>query len=316
MGINYLEKKMRRNYSILTFFLLFGLSLHAQQEGMFSQYMYNPSAINPGYTGSADYRMLYFQYRDQWSGVDLGSPRSFYFNYQRPGMNKLSFGAHLMQESVGTLQQMAVGLDISYKVRLNEKGTLSIGLRPMFDYLDVDFGSLNVFNPSDPWFNVDINRRMTPNLGFGMFYYTDKTYVGISSSGLLESNHFDDDNPTNYAATYRSHFYLMAGTVLRLNDDVLLRPSFLIRYVDGVPLHADLSMTVRIVDRLEAGVSYRVSGDISGLVSFRVKPNMLFGYSYDMQLGDISDYVGATNEFFIRYEFLSLKKSISKPRFF
>jgi len=47
-----------------------------------------------------------------------------------------------------------------------------------------------------------------------------------------------------------------------------------------------------------------------------VKPDMLFGYSYDMQLGDISDYVGATNEFFIRYEFLSLKKSISKPRFF
>lgn len=305
---------MKRIYLLL--FFLSTVGLHAQQEGMFSQYMYNPSAVNPGYTGSADYSMLYFQYRDHWSGASLGAPRSFYFNYQRPGLNKLSFGAHLMQESVGTLEQMAVGIDISYKLRLSEKGTLSLGLRPMFDHLDVDFSGLNVFNPQDPWFNVNINRRLTPNLGVGMFYYTDKTYIGLSSSGLLQSKHFADDNPTNYLATYRSHYYLMAGTVLRLSDDVLLRPSFLLRYVDGVPLHADLSMTARIVDRFEAGVSYRVSGDISGLISFRVKPNVLFGYSYDTQLGDISDYVGASNEFFIRYEFLSLKKSIIKPRFF
>jgi len=307
---------MKRNYIFLSFCMLLGLSLHAQQEGMFSQYMYNPSAINPGYTGSADYSMLYFQYRDQWSGANVGAPRSFYFNYQRPGLNKLSFGAHLMQESVGTLQQMAVGIDISYKLQLSEKGTLSLGLRPMLDYLDIDFSTLNVYNLDDPWFNVNINQRATPNIGFGMFYYTDKTYVGISSSGLLESKHFEDGNPANYLATYRPHFYLMAGTVLRLNDDVLLRPSFLLRHVEGVPLHADISMTVRFKDRFEAGASYRISGDISGLISFRLKPNILFGYSYDTQLGDISSYVGASNEFFIRYEFLSLKKSIIKPRFF
>lgn len=307
---------MKRNYIFLGFFIWIGLSVQAQQEGMFSQYMYNPSAINPGYTGSADYSMLYFQYRDQWSGANLGSPRSFYFNYQRPGMNKLSLGTHFMQERVGTLQQLSAGLDISYKLKLSAKETISIGIRPMFDYLDVDFSGLNIYNPQDPWFNVNINRRMTPNVGFGLFYYTDKTYVGISSSGLLQSNHFDDGSSTEYLATYRPHYYMMAGTVLSVGEDILLRPSFLIRYVEGVPLHADISLTTRVAGRLEAGLSYRVSGDLSALLSFRVKPNILFGYSYDTQLGDISDYVGASNEFFIRYEFLSLKKAIVRPRFF
>lgn len=300
----------------LFFFLIVSVGLNAQQEGMFSQYMYNPSAINPGYTGSADYSMLYFQYRDQWSGANLGSPRSFYFNYQRPGMDKWSFGTHFMQESVGTLQQLSAGIDISYKLKLSAKETISIGVRPMFDYLDVDFSGLNIYNQQDPWFNISINRRLTPNVGFGLFYYSDKTYVGISSSGLLQSNHFMESHPTEYLATYRPHYYMMAGTVLRVSDDVLLRPSFLLRYVDGVPLHADISVTARLAGRMEAGVSYRVSGDLSALLSFRLKPNVLFGYSYDTQLGDISEYVGASNEFFVRFEFLSLRKSIVKPRFF
>jgi len=69
---------------------------------MFSQYMYNPSAINPAYTGSADYSMYYLQYRDQWTG-GLGSPKTVYFNYQRPGLGRISIGAHLLQESVGRL---------------------------------------------------------------------------------------------------------------------------------------------------------------------------------------------------------------------
>ena len=108
----------------------------------------------------------------------------------------------------------------------------------------------------------------------------------------------------------------MAGTVIEVNEDLLLRPSFLIRYVEGVPLHADISMMARMAGLLEVGLSYRLSANLSALVSFRIKPNILFGYSYDTQLGDISDYTGASNELFIRYDFLSLKKSVVRPRFF
>ena len=298
-----------------SFFLVACIGLQGQQEGMFSQYMYNPSAINPGYTGSTDYGMFYFQYRDQWTG-GLGSPRSFYFNYQSPGLSRISIGTHLLQETVGILQQLSLGVDVSYKLQIGDNSTLSIGVRPMTDYLDVDFSNLNVYNPQDPWFNVNIDRRFTPNLGFGVFFYNLRSYVGISSSALLKSNHFAEDNLTNYLATYLPHYYVMAGTVIQVSDDLLLRPSFLIGYINGVPLHADVSMTARISSRIEAGFSYRVSGDLSALISFRLKPNILFGYSYDTQLGDISEYVGGSNEIFVRYEFLSLKKSIVRPRFF
>jgi len=291
-------------------------SLFAQQEGMFSQYMYNPSAINTAYTGTRNETILYLQYRSQWSSFD-GAPTTSYFNYQSQGKKKLSTGISVMQESTGPMSQLSAGIDFAYRLQLGDKKYLSLGLKPMIDYLDVDFSGLNIYNPQDPWFNVNIDNKLSPNLGLGLFYYDERGYIGVSTSGILATKHFDQSGPTSYLASDRAHYYLMAGKVLELNNAMLFKPSFLIRMVKGVPIAADISANMRIDDRIEAGLSYRISGAVSALAAFRISNNFLIGYSYDKETSYISTFTGGSSELFIRYEFLpNAVKTIFKPRFF
>jgi hypothetical protein len=109
----------------------------------------------------------------------------------------------------------------------------------------------------------------------------------------------------------------MAGRVIPLNDQLLFKPSFLIREVKGVPLQMDISTNFRFEDVVEFGLSYRLSGSISALAAFRVQKNMLLGYSYDKETGRFGTFTGSSSELFFRYEFSPrIPKTIVKPRFF
>jgi len=295
--------------------LLCNFSL-AQQEGMFSQYMYNPSAINTAYTGTRDENILFFQYRSQWQSFS-GGVQTSYFNYQRTGSNKLSQGISIMAESAGPMNQLSFGFDFAYKIQLSKESYLSMGIKPLLDILDVDFSGLNIYNPQDPWFDINIDRKISPNLGLGFFYYDDRGYIGVSTTGILSTKHFDQSSPTSYLAADRAHYYLTAGKVLELNNNILLKPSFLIRMVKGVPISADISANVRFDDKIETGLSYRISGALSALAAFRINRNVLVGYSYDKETGSIGNFTGGSSELFIRYEILPKTiKTIFKPRFF
>jgi type IX secretion system PorP/SprF family membrane protein len=306
---------MFKRFLIIGVFIIVEVAV-AQQEGMFSQYMYNPSALNTAYTGTRDETILYFQYRSQWNSFE-GAPRSSYFNYQKQGAKKLSTGISIMQESSGPMNQLTAGIDLAYKIQLSGDSFMSFGIKPMIDYLDVNFNSLNIYNPQDPWFDINIDQKLSPNLGLGVFYYDDRGYIGLSTSGILSTKHFDQSSPTSYLAADRAHYYLMAGKVLELNDNILFKPSFLMRMVKGVPISADISANIRIDDKVETGLSYRISGALSALAAFRVNRNVLVGYSYDKEIGYIGNFTGGSSELFVRYELLPKTiKTIVKPRFF
>lgn len=301
---------------IYTLALLTSLTATAQQEGLFTQYMYNPASLNTAYTGSREEQTLYFQYRSQWNKLE-GSPERLYLNYQKPGDNKLSYGISLSQEETGPMSQTTFGVDLAYMLQLNETSFLSLGIKPMVDLLDVRFDQLNIYNPQDPWFSVNIDQRASPNVGLGLFYYDQGGYIGLSTTGIFATKYFDQASPSSFLAADRAHYYLMAGSVIPLGDEVLFKPSFLIRHVKGVDLQMDISANFRIQEAVEAGLSYRLSGAVSTLAAFRVQRNLLLGYSYDKETGRFGTFSGSTNEIFIRYEFLPKTiKTIVKPRFF
>ena len=301
---------------LYTLALITSFAATAQQEGLFTQYMYNPASLNTAYTGTRSEQIVYLQYRSQWNQLE-GSPQSLYFNYQRPGDNKLSYGLSIAQQKTGPMSRTGIGVDLAYMLQLNETSFLSLGIKPMIDLLDVRFSDLNVYNPQDPWFSTNIDNRLSPNVGLGLFYYDQGGYIGVSTTGVLATKHFDQSSSSSYLAADRAHYYLMAGRVIPMGDDLLFKPSFLLRHVKGVDVQMDISANVRYQEILEAGLSYRLSGSVSALAAFRVQRNLLLGYSYDKETGRFGTFTGSSSEVFVRYELLPKTiKTIVKPRFF
>ena len=48
----------------------------AQQESLYTQYMYNTLIVNPAYTGSSNLVEIFALHRNQWVGFD-GSPKTY-----------------------------------------------------------------------------------------------------------------------------------------------------------------------------------------------------------------------------------------------
>ena len=49
--------------------ILLSISAQSQQEPQYTQYMYNPTLVNPAYAGSKGFTSVYGLYRAQWVGI-------------------------------------------------------------------------------------------------------------------------------------------------------------------------------------------------------------------------------------------------------
>ena len=100
---------------IMIFILLAGSTAIAQQDALFSQYMFNKLVINPAYTGTRDALSITLVGRQQWVGMD-GAPRTASFSIHSPLRNeKIGIGAYAYTDVIGPLQTSGVVGSFSYK---------------------------------------------------------------------------------------------------------------------------------------------------------------------------------------------------------
>jgi hypothetical protein len=81
------------------------------------------------------------------------------------------------------------------------------GLKASANLLNINFDKLNQYDPNDYSFENNIDNKFSPNIGVGLYWYSDNTYIGLSVPNLLETKHFD-----KYAG--RSFQYCKRGELL------------------------------------------------------------------------------------------------------
>jgi len=292
---------------------LFSLTTFAQQEGLFTQYMFNPSILNPAYAVTKNSASIYVQQRNQWGNLE-GSPNTSFFSYQHPSLfQNLGVGVNIVSDNIGPVTDFSSSVDFSSLIRISERWNTSLGIKLAYNVLNVNFDLLNIYNPSDPFFSKNIRDLSSLNFGFGVFVYSEKTYVGFSSPSVVRQNHFDDESIV-FNASDEQHYYLTAGHVVNLSNTVKLKPSTMLRYVDNLPIQMDVSVNTFLHDKIILGVSYRLKSSISAIAGFYVSDSMLIGYSHDSETNRLRDFTGKSSEFFVRWEFKTNK--IINPRFF
>lgn len=289
-------------------------SSFAQQETLFSQYMFNPALFNPAYTGSRGVSSLYLHHRSQWVEMD-GAPKISYVGFQTLLENqKVGLGFNAITESVGPIRSTTLNLDWSYHLQMGLVGKLAFGIKGTVDKLDVDLSGINQYQ-DDAYLYANIDRPFVTNFGVGFFYYTDRLYIGGSVPYIFSNRHYD--SATNYQAEDWSHVYLTAGYVFDLSSQLKFKPSIFYRSVPNVVQQFDISGNLLIDDKVQLGLTYRINTAYSVMTAFQISPQMLIGYSYDREATELQQFNKGSHELFLRYEFSILNKlKLQSPRFF
>src|SRR6186713_308497 len=77
----------------------------AQQQPLFTQYMFNGLVLNPAYTGSHESMTLTASGRRQWAGIS-GAPQTEVLSMHTPlGFSRSAAGGILMHDNIGVTNQ-------------------------------------------------------------------------------------------------------------------------------------------------------------------------------------------------------------------
>jgi len=293
--------------------MLAGFSSWAQQDAQYTMYMYNTININPAYAGSRGVLSLFALHRSQWVGLD-GAPTTNAASLNTPiGESNLGLGVSFVNDKIGPTTENQFSADISYTIRTDEVHKLSFGIKGTANLFNLDRGMLTPDEQIDPSLQ-NVNNDFSPNIGAGVYWHTDKYYIGLSVPNFIETDNWAENDRAIHKE--RMNYYLIGGYVFEINPMWKIKPAVLAKAVTGAPLQADLSLNTLYDDRFMLGAAYRWDAAVSFMAGFQITQGMFIGYGYDLETTKLRNYNSGSHEVFLRYEFFSNKNKITSPRFF
>ena len=299
--------------TILTIICAFILqSMYSQQDSQYTQYMYNTPLVNPAYAGSRETITAFLLHRNQWVGLD-GAPVTNNFSVNMPvGDSNFGIGLNFVNDKIGPVNENEISADLAYFIQISENYKLSLGLKGTANLFQLDVNKLRIYDPADPQFQ-NMDTEFSPNVGAGLYLFSDKTYFGLSVPSFFESYRYNDNNIE--ITKEKMHFYFIAGHVFTLSDNIEFKPAVLSKIVEGAPLQADITANFLFFDKLTLGAAYRWDASVSALAGFQISDSWFIGYGYDLETSKLANYNSGSHEIFLRYEFFN-RSRVSAPRFF
>lgn len=284
-------KKIIHTFLITLLLILFLEKAYSQQTPVFSSYNYNTILINPAHAGYYADTDIALTSNGYFNSVD-GSPRSFDVAVNTlTRSEKIGLAAGLSHDQIGVTNATHFFTSYSYKIYINgQKESKWWAYDPNIISFGVTAGAL-IYNENlselglenDPEFQEDV-KSFTPAFGIGFLYNKDAFSFGISAPNVLSST-FNSQNNTNFKNVYYSYFgyRFFADPV----EEILVNPSFLLKYVDGAPLQADLNLLVNYKNKFEFGGGYRSSKTINVLAGFHLSGNLRIICTYNKSFENV-----------------------------
>lgn len=296
-----------------------------QQERQYSQFMYNKLAINPAFAGSMSSTSFSALYRNQWLGFE-GSPVTQTISANVPLFDqRVGIGANLIHSTIGISEMWTLSGMYAYRLPLGN-GFISGGLEASLRYYGVNYNDGRLYADQDLALDhavVEDNlSKFVPNVGLGAYYSDQQFFIGMSVPRILSSN-IDFTNAV-LASREVQHFYLMTGYSLELAEELFLTPQLNLKFAKNSPISADVNVMFDIMQKFNAGVSYRTGGirslygeSIDILGGFRIKQRLFLGLAYDIPVGELGRYNNGSMELMLRYQMPDeFGTNVQNPRFF
>jgi type IX secretion system PorP/SprF family membrane protein len=308
---------MKLKVFLFCFFLAGTFSAYAQQDAMFTHYMFNTQAVNPGYAGSRDALTLTFLHRSQWVGFP-GAPTTQTLTLHTPFKREnIGVGLSLMNDNLGPINNTSVYFDFAYRIKLNEKSKLSFGLKGGMNLIQANLNRLNLDDINDQSFQF-AGSVLSPNFGFGVYYQHERFYVGLSAPRLLENNLKPVTPASINFQQDRRHYFLIAGAMIKLSEKVEFKPTTYVKMIVGAPIEFDITGTFILNKSIMLGAMFRTGDAVGALIGYNITDQLLLSYSFDWSYGiqTIRHHAGS-HEIMLRYDFIfGINQKIKSPRYF
>lgn len=283
--------------------LLFSSALFSQQDPIFTMYRNHMNMLNPAYVGVDGETVVAASVRQQWSGIE-DAPATQAASFGTTSGKNLGYGISLVHNNTGGdyLKTTVVGIDFSYKVKMDAALDLYLGLKAGGSFFNTDFSGA-IGNIGDN--SLVSSTTFNPNVGVGALLKSKKFFMSLSIPRLLNTeNARNIENATNIPVN-RPHVYWSTGYDINLNADatLVLKPSFLLRYVNGSPTAFDFNTMLQIQDYLAVGGSYRTTSPeaYAGIINVTISKRLVVGYAYELSSNIQGS--GNTNEFLLKFKF-------------
>ena len=282
--------------------LLCSTATFAQQESMISFYQNHLNIVNPAFTGVKGETVLNLGVRKQWSGV-AEAPETQVLSFMTSLNDKVSLGLSVVNDKVFIEKQTFASIDFSYKLQLNETHNLFMGLKAGGNNYQVNALGLQTYNVMQDASLQNIS-RFNPNVGIGFYLQHNDYFVSLSTPRMLNTERAKNEDGFATVATDRVHYYLSGGYNYVLNSDFTLKPTFMLRYVNGAPVSSDITANINYKEKAQLGLNYRTDSTVGALAQFNLSDGFAIGYAYEYNTNsDLLGRANGTNEFYMQIRF-------------
>ncbi len=314
----------------------------AQQDPMFTKYMFNSLSFNPAYAGSNDHMTANIIHRSQWIGFGEGAPLTQSFIIHSPLKNeRVGVGLSVINDKIGPIGNLDAYASYAYRIPIG-KYRLAIGLQGGVSNWRANWSQLRIEETGDDAFQP-VDPKWLPNFGTGVYFSGKKFYTGFGVPRMIEYDLRDASQSTSpvNAKQYR-HYYATIGAAIPLgSENLVFKPSALVKSAGwfgsirkdayykqiGAPNEFNVDISFFLQQALWIGTSFRSSiekfdgnrssyDSIDAWVAFYLKNGLRIGAAYDYPLTELKRVSAGSVEVMVGYEWDYKTKRVVTPRYF
>lgn len=336
-------KTLRGSYILVLLLILLTTEGQGQQNIQFTQYIFNSLSVNPAYAGYKEEWFAQMALRSQWAGWD-GAPKTGSISIDGLlGENTKRHGVGLQITADQLGAQAATSAFANYALRLQldkaDEHRLSLGVAAGVTQYSLDGSKLVYLDEGDAAIPAGKISTFRPDVRLGVYYNSSKWYAGFAVHDLFAGMDPDEDfvyTQNSLESLYRNvHSYFIAGGLFELDQDLLLRPSVLVKDDFKGPTSLDVNAMLIFNEKIWVGAGYRTRArifnreyndksvnklsslnSVSAVAQVYVSPKLRLGYSYDHMMNRMKGLQSGTHEVTLGVTFGGIKRQILSPRCF
>lgn len=290
---------MKKNILIIAFLAIYSMSF-SQQLSLYSQYMFNKFLINPAVTGSNNYVPIRLTARQQWAGIENAPSTQALSAHTLLGNKKMGVGGFVYADRFGPETKVGIQASYSYILPISGgKSQLAFGVAFRAFQYQLDYTQMTAIDDADPVLSGAKETSFVPDADFGIYWYSEKYFVGLSANQLIELPVEIADQTIDKNSMIR-HYYLIGGYTFALSDNFELEPSILLKGTERTPGQIDINVRGILKRNYWLGFSYRTSKDIIAMIGLKVD-KYIIGFAYDYTTSDINSYQSGSFEIMLGY---------------